>query len=397
MRVAIIIHRYGSNIAGGAETLARGLAENGAKQGWQVEVWTTCVRNLQTWANEMPAIPTTQNGVCVCYFPIDEWDVAQRTALESRLFPHNQLSPNEQYAWFASGPTSTALYKHIDEHINEFDMLLVLPYLMPVCYYAAWVAPEKTIVLPCLHDEGAAYLEPVRLLLESVRGVLFNSPEEAVLAVEKLKIRPKRYAALGVGVEMPAISRHKTQNFPSQTSKLSANSVVRSSTTYLLYVGRLEAGKNVATLYDYVQRFADSGDDIHLIVAGQGTLTPPGHPAFTYLGYVSDVEKYNLCVSALALCQPSLNESFSLTIMESWLAERPVLVHENCSVTQAHVKRSQGGLWFGTYHKFVGVVEWLLENPEIAGKMGQNGRRYVIENYTWDKIIKHFEEIVSTW
>jgi glycosyltransferase involved in cell wall biosynthesis len=162
-----------------------------------------------------------------------------------------------------------------------------------------------------------------------------------------------------------------------------------------LYIGRLEEGKNVPLLYDYVRRYVEDGGNLQLIVGGSGPRHPPAHPAFDYRGFVSEEEKMSLCASALALCQPSLNESFSITIMESWLAGRPVLVHRDCRVTQGHVERSKGGLWFSTYEIFSETIDWLLRTPRQASQMGQNGQKYVHENYSWKIVVERLELLLE--
>jgi glycosyltransferase involved in cell wall biosynthesis len=126
-------------------------------------------------------------------------------------------------------------------------------------------------------------------------------------------------------------------------------------------------------------------------------LKPPRHRAFEYHGFVSETEKARAYGTALALCQPSLNESFSLTIMESWLAARPVLVHGQCAVTRGHVKRSKGGLWFQSYEEFTGAIEWLHSSPARAERMGENGRTYVSSNYSWEATLSRFAHIIERW
>jgi glycosyltransferase involved in cell wall biosynthesis len=83
--------------------------------------------------------------------------------------------------------------------------------------------------------------------------------------------------------------------------------------------------------------------------------------------------------------------------MESWLAGRPVLVPEECDVTREHVRRSKGGLYFYSADEFGGALDWLLDNSKMASQMGQNGRRYVLENYTWTAVAQRFERILSRW
>ncbi len=385
MRIAIVVPRYGSQVLGGAESQARGFAEAAVQRGWEVEVWTTCARSHYTWENVYPEGICWENGVRVRRFPV-AWRNRERwIELEVKLAHQGFLPPAEAYSWLDSGPHSLALYAHIARHADDFDVIIALPYAMPLVHYAAWSAPDRTILFPCLHDEPYAYLEPVRLLLESVWGVMFYSPEEGELAAWRLRILPSKQAVLGAGVSFNSISQTSAQVLSEMTSP------------FLLYMGRLEEGKNVPLLYEYTQRYFEERKRVRLVVIGDGPIVPPNHRVFSYLGFVSEEEKAALCRQALALCQPSLRESFSLTIMESWLAGRPVLIHEDCAVTRGHVQRSKGGLWFGTYEEFAMALDWLVENPDLAARMGENGRRYVLANFTWEAVLNRLENLIRRW
>lgn len=382
MRIAVVVPRFGPDVLGGAEKQALGFAEEAARRGWPIEVWTTCARSHYTWDNVYPAGVSEDAGVVVRRFPITAWDHSHRAELEVRLAANGGLPVADQWAWLESGPHSGPLYEHVARHSGEFDVLVASPYATPLTHFAAWMAPGRTVVWPCLHDEPYAYMEPARLLMESVWGVMFFTPEERQLATTRLGIRPVRQAVLGGGV----------------TLALPTDCPERTPLTDLLYVGRLEGGKNIPLLYEFVSRYADEqGGATRLVVVGDGPLRPAGHPALVYRGPVREEEKAAAYASALALCQPSLNESFSLTIMESWLAGRPVLVHGDCAVTRGHVQRSAGGLWFRNYQEFSGAVEWLKRNPGLARRMGHNGRQYVRRNYTWPAVVDRFEHITEAW
>ncbi len=380
MRIAIVVPRYGPDVMGGAETLARGFAEEAARRDWAVEVWTTCAHSHYTWKNVHPPGCENHGGMTVRRFPITHWD-SRYIELDRRLARQGHLPTAEQYAWVESGAHSALLYSHIARHAAEFEMIVALPSAAPLAHYATWAASERIVVWPCLHDEPYAYMEPTRLLLESSWGIMFLSPEEQELTIQRLAIRPRHAGVVGGGVNPTEAASHQPEGPPSD----------------LLYVGRLEPGKGLPLLHDYVQRYADEGGGVRLVVLGEGPLPPPRHPAFKYRGFVSETEKTRAYASALALCQPSLNESFSLTVAESWLAARPVLVHGDCPVTRGHVQRGKGGLWFRTYEEFIGAVEWLRANPAAAARMGENGRRYVLSNYTWETVVTRFERLIRLW
>ena len=381
MRLAIVTPRYGADVLGGAETLARGLAQAAARRGWRVEVWTTCARSHYTWRNVHPAGQRRHGDVLVHRFPVSRVAPQRHAELDLLLAEQGVLPVEDQYAWLASGAHSPELYAHVTGCAPACDVVVALPYAAPLVHYAAWAAPERVVLWPCLHDEPYAYLEPTRLLLESVRGVMFLTPEERDLALRRLRVNPRRTGVVGGGVE--------TWPEAADSGAIAGD--------LLLYVGRLEAGKGVDLLYTYVCRYTDEGGAVRLAVVGGGPLEPPRHPAIEGHGFVPEEEKRRIYRRALALCQPSLNESFSITAIESWLAGRPVLVREACPVTRGHVERSRGGLWFRSYHEFAGAVDWLRSHPELATRMGENGRRYALANYTWPAVLARFGRLLAEW
>ncbi|MDX1417598.1 MAG: glycosyltransferase [Candidatus Promineifilaceae bacterium] len=381
MRIAVICARYGIDIVGGAETLSRGLMERLVLLGHHGEVWTTCAYSHHTWHNVYPPGVEQINGVQVRRFEIDPWDAGFHRALTAKLISSGQLPVQEQYKWIESGPTSWTLYKYVKDHALDFDAIIVIPFVNTLTCQAAFLVQDRLIVWPCLHDEIYAYLEPIRLLMESANANIFNSPEEFQLAQNKLEMRLPRHAIIGSGVTMQE-----------------SNQVMsRSGTPYVLYMGRLEEEKNLPLLVEYIDRYTAEGNIIKLVLAGYGSYSPPENGAFHHKGFVAEKDKMCLYANALALCQPSVNESFSLTMMESWLAGRPALVHADCAVTRGHVKRSHGGLWFETYGEFRGALNWLQENPELARRMGQNGCEYVRQNYTWPIVANRFLAIMQRW
>ena len=81
LKLAIVTPRYGPDVLGGAETLARTLAEQLASQGHQVHVWASCATDYYRWENVYPAGITTHNQVTVRRFPITSYDHARFTEL----------------------------------------------------------------------------------------------------------------------------------------------------------------------------------------------------------------------------------------------------------------------------------------------------------------------------
>ena len=69
--LAIVVQRYGPDVTGGSESLARAVAERLAGE-YQVTVLTTCALDYVTWRNERPAGKERIGGVDVKRFLVEE-------------------------------------------------------------------------------------------------------------------------------------------------------------------------------------------------------------------------------------------------------------------------------------------------------------------------------------
>jgi len=104
------------------------------------------------------------------------------------------------------------------------------------------------------------------------------------------------------------------------------------------------------------------------------------------LGYLDRDEKTAAYAAATVVCQPSVNESFSIVLMEAWLAGTPVLVHARCPVTTYHTTRAGGGLAFGDFYEFAEALTLLLEDRDRHARLGAQGRAYVETEYSWPAV-----------
>jgi glycosyltransferase involved in cell wall biosynthesis len=166
---------------------------------------------------------------------------------------------------------------------------------------------------------------------------------------------------------------------------------------FLLYVGRREMGKNTPLLLQYWQQYrCQTERELKLVLIGPGQINVLPDADVLDLGFVPVQDKYDAYAAADIFCMPSINESFSIATMESWLTETPVLVHGHCTVTHEHCLKSNGGLYFTNYDEFAATVDFLLDNPHLAHQMGQNGRQYVLDNFQWPTVIAKYKDLIVT-
>lgn len=378
--LAVVLPRYGKSLGGGAETLTKEVIERLTGLS-RLEVWTTCATDHRTWQNHHPAGESFEAGVRVLRFPVDDRDLETFIQAEIAMRDGQLLTVSQQLDWLQSGVNSTALYSHIAQYGREFDALLFAPYLFPTSFWGALIWPERSILIPCLHNEHYAYQDVFRYLFQSVRGLLFNASPEMELCREVCGVSG-RGAVVGMGFD---------------DIQVEGRSPRAPERPYFLYCGRKEQGKNLDLLIDFFDEFVRSAPFEEpnrplLAIIGSGEIhfrqTLP--PDVVDLGFVSEEEKRQLMKEAVALLQPSVNESFSIVMMESWLQGTPTVVHAQCAVTRDHVVRSGGGLFFANVGEFSAVLNRLLVDHPLREKLGRSGREYVLTEYSWSAVTARF-------
>jgi len=389
MKIAFVAPFYGEKATGGAEAECRQTALRLAQRpGVQVDILTTCLRDLAhgiTVNAHSPGV-SRDGGLTVRRFYAEIFEPGPFAELNSRIIAGGQLSPDEERRFMARNVNSIDLYRYIENHAGEYDFFCFIPYLFGTSVYGSRIAPQKSVLIPCLHDEGYAGLELVREIFAAVKGVVFHTPAEMKIAenIYGPEPRPGQRMLIGEGVET---------RFKSDGDRFRRRFGI--DRDFILYAGRKDETKNVPRMIDWFAAYRRSrpASSLKLVLIGpREAQIPPDMQGgeIIDLGFVADQEKKDAYSAALALCQPSLNESFSIVMMESWVCSRPCLVHGGCAVTREHVVSSGGGLYFESYADFAGALDFLQENPGIADKMGSCGHDYVLENYQWDRVIDRY-------
>lgn len=388
-RLAWVVPRYGENIVGGAETLVRALVEHLPSDRVASVVLTTCAQDHHTWTNAYPEGETRVGNTRVIRFRVNERDTTLHQVLQQKIVHRHPVSLEEQLLWMRESVNSDALLAYLDRHAKTWDYLIFIPYLFGTSFWGSQVAPDRSLLIPCLHDEPYAHLPVFRELFEEVHGLIFNTEPEKRLARSLFRFRHDRLAVVGMGFS--PFSSARPERFRARR---------RIQGEYVLYYGRKEEGKNVHLLLEYFEAYvAASSDPLTLVLAGSGAVDVP-KPVEKFvvnLGVLTEEEKHDAVAGALCVCQPSVNESFSIVLMEAWSHGIPVLVHEDCDVTRHHVRESQGGLCFRSAPEFVEALTLLASDAALRRILGQQGRRYVQREYAWDRVVARFLDSLEAW
>ena len=381
--IAVVTPRYGTQVLGGAESGLRSWAEQLAARGYTVEALTTCTVNMADWHDHVPPGVEVLNGVTVRRFSTSPVDAGVFHRLMQRANRGERLRYDEAQHFIANSLRSAELELFVTANADRYAGLIYAPYLFGTTYFPALSAPERALVVPCLHDEPAARFAIFRELLERSAALLFNADAEGAFATTSLGVTNPFRATIGFGFpDAPPVG--DAERFRASTGIAGP---------LLLYTGRLETAKNVPLLLAYFLRYkAERPGPLTLVLTGTGDVRLPERPDVVGLGMLADPQALtDAYAAALALCQLSLNESFSIVIMEAWLQSRPVIVHGDCAVTQEHVAQSGGGYAPTTYAGFRAAVDALLGDPAHAAALGACGRAYVRERYRWSQLLARLE------
>ncbi|MCL2080450.1 MAG: glycosyltransferase family 4 protein, partial [Oscillospiraceae bacterium] len=385
---------YGKGIPGGAESELFNLAYHLHRRGVCLEILTTCVREFSANWNENYHKPgeTTEDGIVVRRFPVREGDHELFHKVNAKLMRGENITAQEEEIFEAEIINSPQLYDYMEQNQEQYGLFIFIPYMFGTTYHGIDVCPAKSVLIPCLHDESYAYMSIFRERFSNIGAMIFHSKPESALANKIYSLDGVKQAVLGEGVDTDYAG--KAKRF---ISKYKINK------PFILYAGRKDETKNVHILIDFFSRYKSAKkSDLQLVLIGSMSLPIPENIKNDVhdLGFVSGQDKYDAYAAALLLCQPSVNESFSLVVMESWIAGRPVLVHGACDVTASFAEESGGGLKFFCYEDFEEHIDYLYSQPKKAYAMGALGKKYVTDNFRWDvitdKYLTFFKEMINS-
>jgi glycosyltransferase involved in cell wall biosynthesis len=366
----------------GAEYAARMFAERLVAQlGWEVEALTTCAVDARTWADQLPAGTTVENGVTVRRFRSESGRHPRFEAFSRQVLAvPARASLADQVRWIEmQGPRSDGLVRAAAE--TDADLVAFYPYLFhPTFHGVPAVGPRRSVFHPAAHDEPPLRLPVFARVFRGVAGYVFQTQAERLLVEEQFGVGSKPQLVLGLGVEEPPAS------IDDPRGRLGLD-----DRPYLVYVGRVDDGKGTGALVEFFAAYkALRPGPLRLVVAGDVIHRPEPHPDVVLTGRVDDDAKWGLLRRAVAMVNPSAFEAFSILTVEAMTAGVPVVVNGRCKPTREHCQRSNGGLWYEGFAEFSAVLDRLLGDDRLRAGMGAAGRAYVLANFAWPTLIDRY-------
>jgi glycosyltransferase involved in cell wall biosynthesis len=378
-RIALVVQRYGAEITGGSESLARAVAER-LQASMDVTVFTTCATDYVTWRNVVPAGEEVRNGVRILRFPVaEERDLTAFNRYAEGLYAGG-AGPAQEQEWLRrQGPYVPSLIEALRERKDAFDAFLFFTYLYYPTVEGLKVCPERSVLVPTAHDEPPLRFTIYDEAFSKPRGFVFCSAPEEALVRARFSVSGVPSAVAGIGIEVGAGSRSRPEGEP-----------------YVLYAGRIDAGKGCLDMLSWYRAFRarrPGGPRLDLI--GTLAMDLPRDASVRYRGYLSEQEKMDLMASAQVVLCPSPFESLSITLLEGFACGTPALANARSPVLKDHCLRSNGGLFYDGEGEFVEALDRLWSEPELRRALGENGLDYVRREYTWERVLGKYTEVIG--
>jgi len=376
--IAIVVQRYGVDLVGGSETLAREYAERLLSRDCDVTVYTTTARDYVTWRSEMEPGESMERGVRVKRFaPVRERDLKAFNALAEPMYARATTVEDERAFLEAQGPFVPDLITALEADASRYDAILFFTYLYYPSVRGIETAGAHSVFIPTAHDEPPLRFAVFRKAFEAARAFAFCSEPEMKLAASRFDIARASKDVVGIGVDEPP---------PPDVEEFR---IVRGiERPYILYAGRIDAGKGCDEMLRFYERAqAEIMGCPDLFLVGKLAMELPSIPRLRHLGFVPETEKLAAMAGAEALICPSPYESLSITLLEAMSLGTPVLASSRSDVLVDHCLKSDAGLAYGSTEEFVESLRRLVLDEPLRRKLGANGRRYALNQFSWSNVL----------
>jgi glycosyltransferase involved in cell wall biosynthesis len=385
MKLAAVIHRFGTDFAGGSEGHCRAIMTRLAAH-HDVTIITTCAKDHITWANEYPEGASSLGPLKIVRFPVTRTRSMHRFADISDDVFSGGAPDDEEVRWFReNGPEAPALLDYVKARAHAFDLVLFWSFRYYQTFFGLPLAAGRSVLVPTAEEDPVIRMRAVSRFFPLASAFLFLTPEERDLVAAHCPEPLAPYEIVGSGLE-PAAPR------------VDASALERLGirTPFILYLGRIDPNKGCETLLRHFTRYiGETGRNVQLVMAGPANMPVPDHPQVKLLGFVEERVREAVLSNASVLTVPSPFESLSLALLEAWNHGVPALVNARCAVLKGQSIRANGGLYYGNFDEFSRELSHLLDHPDTARELGASGLAYVEREYRWPHVMEKIEAFLA--
>jgi glycosyltransferase involved in cell wall biosynthesis len=393
MRIAWFTHRYHPCV-GGAETYGRAMVRRFVAGGHAVEVFTSDAHDLRYYTDarrrkvEAPAESVVDGAVvrrlAVRHIPFQRYI--------GRLLSYAPHWPTRCRA-----ASYMPIIPGLGKVRGDYDAVFGVGFPFTIFSFAALqtarAAGAPLILTPFLHlstpgdPVNRTYTRPhqVRLLAEA--DLVISPTPNATEVVAGWGIPRDRLMTLPMAIEHAEVSGGDGARLRSKL-KLAGAPVVGQ-------LGALDPNKGTPALIRAIDRLnRDRSTPITLLLAGSPTPefesfldsdTWRDRPWLRLLGPIAANEVPDFYAALDVFAMPSRTDSFGIVYLEAWASGKPVVAAHAGGVPEV-VSHGENGLLvpFGDVPALAEALALLVDDRDLARRLGDSGRALVHDGYTWD-------------
>ncbi len=213
------------------------------------------------------------------------------------------------------------------------------------------------------------------------------------------------YSGVDVDKFQPSWSEKGTKNKDRLKSKLGKDKIV-------LYVSRLSPKKGADIVLKAMKMVMDGRNDVALIVVGSKwygnnksdnyiqslklfSEKLKGPVLFTGFVPPSEMADY-FNLGDIFICASQWNEPLSRAHYEAMAAGLPIITTNRGGNAEVVSLKYGNGIEIDDYsnpNTFAKGINYLLDNPTVALKLGKTGRRLAVERYSWERVANDLLEL----
>ena len=385
-RIALVNQRYGLEVNGGSEYYTRLIAERLTGE-FEVDVITTKALEYTTWENYYTADEEEINGVRVLRFPVEKQRAKDFNDFNGKYLRSGNYNVETEAVWFEKqGPYSPAAINYIRENKDKYDAFIFVTYLYYLTVKGLPEVADKAIFIPTAHEEPFIHFKTYETFFNLPKAYVFLTDEEKALVQGLFHCENIPCRVMGTGVEVPC-----------EPDEAGFRSKFGIEGDYIIYVGRIDEGKDCPTMFKYFLEYKKRRPDstLKLVLMGKPVCEIPKHKDIISLGFVSEEDKFSGISGAKCLILPSKFESLSISVLEAMTLSVPVIVNGICEVLKGHCIKSNGGLYYMNYFEFEGIIDYIFSHDAEYAELRKNAEAYVEKNYRWEVIMRNFSELIN--
>lgn len=168
-------------------------------------------------------------------------------------------------------------------------------------------------------------------------------------------------------------------------------------------LGRMVAEKGFDILIEAARRMGEMGTDVYFIIAGNGPLLNDYKQKVQalslqntvyFIGFIDDYMRIKLLEKCYMAVFPSRYEPFGIAALEAMIAAKPVIA-ANVGGLKEIIRHGRTGLLMELDNpdSFIEQAVFLLKHREVAARMGELGKKYVENFFSWRKAAESTDKV----